>query len=99
MEFKDYLISLRWNSFSTYPDQWSAIYIHCSNDEVHKFVKVSKFNAVNFDFQKMTEKFTEKRRWQYSWLPAQKVDKDYDDKINAGCDDDVQPTFAPENNN
>lgn len=88
MEFKKYLISLQWRSFSNYPDQGSSIYLHCFAESIHKFVKVQRFNAVNFDFQKFTQKFTEKLKWQFSWLPAQQVDNDYDNRTNGGSVDD-----------
>ena len=95
MEFKEYLISLHWRSFSNYPEQGSAIYLHCFAESVHKFVKVKRFNAVCFDFKKITENFTEKLKWQFSWLPAQQVDKDYDDRINGGSlDADRSPTAS-----
>lgn len=98
MKFKDYLMTLRWNTFSTYPEQWSAIYIHCFSNDIHKFVKVSSFNAVNFDFQKITKKFIEQTRWQFSWLPAQKIEDDYDNRVNGGSNDDDHSPASPETN-
>lgn len=88
MGFKQYLISLHWRSFSNYPEQGSSIYIHCFAESVHKFVKVQRFNAVCFDFQEITKKFTEKLKWQFSWLPAQQVDNDYDNRTDGGSVDD-----------
>mgnify|MGYP001068672722 CR=1 FL=1 len=53
MSFKDYLQSLRWNSFAKYPAQGSDVYIHCFAGDIHKFVRVRQFNAVCFDFHKI----------------------------------------------
>ncbi len=80
MDFKEYLLSLQWNTFVKYPDQGKDIYLHCFSDDgtIHKFFKVNQFNAVSFDFQKIVNKYSNKLRWQFSWLPAEKIDESYD---------------------
>ena len=80
MSFKNYLLSLCWNTFAQYPAQGSNVYIHCSADDskTHKFVKVKQFNAVCFDFQEIVSKYSKNHQWQFLWLPAAKIEEDYD---------------------
>lgn len=77
MTLKEYLIGLEWNSFSTYPEQGSCIYLHCSalDGQVHKFIKIQRFNAVKFDARKIVERFEEKLTWQFSWLPIESINE------------------------
>ena len=74
MEFAQYLMSLQWNTFERYPDQGDSIYIHCiSNKDSHKFLKVSCFNAVYFDFRNILKKLPDNQSWQFFWLPAKQI--------------------------
>ena len=82
MSLKDYLQSLRWNSFAKYPAQGSDVYIHCFAGDIHKFVKVRQFNAVCFDFQKIANNFPQNHQWQFSWLPATKTEEDCDNSTS-----------------
>lgn len=84
MSFKEYLLSLCWNTFAKYPPQGSDVYIHCYTDdgENHKFVKVRQFNAVCFDFQSIVNNSFDKYLWRFSWLPAEKTDEDYDKRTS-----------------
>lgn len=79
MDFREYLMSLNWNTFSRYPEQGSSIYLHCrtEDDSVHKFLKIDKFNAVFLDLDKIVQSFSSNHQWQFSWLPANKIDRDY----------------------
>lgn len=80
MNFKDYLLSLRWNTFAKYPGQGSDVYVHCFTDDgsTHKFVKVRQFNAVCFDFQKIVNNNLGNHQWQFAWLPAKETEENYD---------------------
>lgn len=80
MSFKDYLMSLNWNTFAKYPAQGSDIYIHCFTDDgaIHKFVKVTQFNAVCFDYQKIVNQSFDKHLWRFAWLPATTTEENYD---------------------
>ena len=84
MSFKKYLLSLSWNTFAKYPVQGSDVYIHCftDDDRTHKFVKVKQFNAVCFDCQGIVSKYSQKHKWQFMWLPAAKIEEDYDNSIS-----------------
>ena len=84
MSFKDYLLSLRWNTFAQYPTQGSDVYIYCFTDDgkTHRFVKIKQFNAVCFDIQGIVSKYSKDQQWQFSWLPAAKVEEDYDNSIS-----------------
>lgn len=77
MDFAEHLKSLEWNTFAKYPDQGESIYLHCSTEDgsVHKFVKISKFNAVSFRFENIVMKFQSNNKWQFSWLPEKSVRK------------------------
>lgn len=83
MSFKNYLLSLRWNTFAKYPAQGSDVYIHCFTDDgsTHKFVKVKQFNAICFDFRGIVSKYSRNHQWQFSWLSATKTEEDYDNSI------------------
>lgn len=80
MNFKDYLLSLHWNTFAKYPEQGSDVYIHCSTDDgnSHKFIKVRQFNAVCFDFKKIVNQYSQTHQWQFTWLPAEETEENYD---------------------
>jgi len=80
MSFREYLIALNWNTFSCYPEQGSSIYLHCrtEDDSIHKFLKIDNFNAVFFDLDQITQCFSSNHQWQFSWLPANEIDKNYD---------------------
>ena len=81
MDFKEYLLSLQWNTFEEYPKQCSDVYVHCFTDDdtVHKFVKVREFNAVCFDFRKIINNFqNNNHRWRFTWLPAKITEENYD---------------------
>lgn len=75
MNLKDYLMGLEWNSFSTYPEQGSGIYLHCQSESggIHKFLKIQRFNAIGFEPRKLTTKFQEKTNWRFSWLPIESI--------------------------
>lgn len=83
MNFKDYLISLDWNSFTRYPNQDSSIYLHCFTEDnsIHKFFKIKRFNAVFFDFKKLVQSTPNKHQWQFAWLPTESIDENYDKSI------------------
>lgn len=98
MKFKEYLMTLRWNLFSTYPEQWSTIYLHFSSGDIHRFIRAKSFNAVSFDIQEYTKHFIENENWQLSWLPAQKIENDYDSRINGRGTDDDRPAANEDNN-
>lgn len=78
MKFKEYLMSLDWNTFSRYPEQGSSIYLHCFTEDNsnHKFLKIDNFNAVFLDFDDIIKRFSNKK-WQFQWLPANEIDKNY----------------------
>ncbi len=78
MDFKQYLLSLVWNTFKQYPKQGSDIYLHCFTEDssIHKFVKVKQFNAVCFDFQKIVNN-QPNHQWQFAWLPATTIETNY----------------------
>lgn len=80
MSFREYLIALNWNTFSCYPEQGSSIYLHCrtEDDSIHKFLKIDNFNAVFFDLDQITQCFSSNHQWQFLWLPANEIDKNYD---------------------
>lgn len=80
-------MSLRWNDFSMYPDQGGSIYLRCVSSDltVTKFVKISEFNAVSFDFGKITEKFPSHNKWHFSWLPSETIEENYDKPITDLC--------------
>lgn len=80
MKFKEYLMSLNWNTFSRYPEQGTSIYLHCftENDLNHKFLKIDNFNAVSLDLDAIIQDFPLNKKWQFSWLPANEIDKNYD---------------------
>ena len=85
MDFKQYLISLDWNTFEQYPEQGSSIYIHCTADDdssVHRFVKIRSFNAVTFDFSKITKDTKPRRKWRFHWLPITSINEEYVDFID-----------------
>lgn len=79
MTFKEYLLTLRWNTFAIYPDQGSDIYVLCRGQRKseYKLVKVTRFNAVDFDFTMITPNNLTNQCWQYFWLPAIKTEKQY----------------------
>lgn len=80
MDFKNYLMSLHWNEFVTYPKQGEDVYIYGSakTGHVHKFIKISDFNAISFDYRELTNKFSNEHQWQFYWLPAEQIEQDYD---------------------
>lgn len=72
------LMKMRWNDFSTYPDQGDDIYLHCvgaGTEVVHRFLRLSKFNAVTFDFRKICGNLGRYIDWRFYWLPAKQIDK------------------------
>lgn len=73
-------MSLNWNTFSRYPEQGTSIYLHCftENDLNHKFLKIDNFNAVSLDLDAIIQDFPLNKKWQFSWLPANEIDKNYD---------------------
>lgn len=80
MDFRDYLMSLEWNSFKRYPEQGLHIYIHCTADDdssVHRFFEFNGFNAVSFDKGPLVKKLGGRHRWLYSWLPAEPINDSY----------------------
>lgn len=80
MKFKDYLASLEWNSFERYPEQYQDIYVQCSAafGTIRQFVKVKMFNAVSFNANNLVRNHKEKHDWEFSWLPADKIEREYD---------------------
>lgn len=80
MSFKEYLLTLEWNSFETYPPQGENIFLHCTSDdgEIHRFLKIHCFNAVNFNVEKLTKTFQPNHRWLYTWLPTDAINYDND---------------------
>ena len=85
MDFKEYLLSLEWNTFDRYPDQGSDIFIHCftEDDSIHKFVKLRQFNGVCFDFKMIINSFPNNQRWRFTWLPAAKIEDNNDNSISC----------------
>lgn len=79
MGFKEYLMSLEWNTFSCYPEQGSNIYLHCFTEDGlnHKFLKIDNFNAVLFDSGTIIRNFSLNNKWRFLWLPANEIDKNY----------------------
>lgn len=77
MCLKDYLLTLTWNSFSTYPAQGENIFLHCtsSDGEIHRFMRVKNFNAVQLDLSKITKDVQPNRKWLYTWLPADVINQ------------------------
>lgn len=73
MDFKEYLMSLHWNTFERYPEQGESIYLHCIADNDHKFMKVSDFNAIRFNFRNILQKLPSNKSWQFLWLPAKQI--------------------------
>lgn len=82
MNFKDYLQSLEWRSFSCYPTYGEDVYIHCyTEDDVHLFFKVKAFNVVSFDCMKLVKNYETKKTWQFSWLPVKLIKKSNDSEF------------------
>lgn len=79
MGFKEYLQSLKWNTFSLYPRQGENIFLHCTSEDgaFHKFWKVNNFNAVKLDLKRLTQNVSPNHRWLYTWLPADAINKSY----------------------
>lgn len=75
MSFKEYLLTLKWNSFSTYPKQGENIFLYCTSADgnLHKFVKIICFNAVKLDFDKIHKIVSPNQQWLYTWLPADAI--------------------------
>lgn len=80
MSLKEYLQSLKWNSFSTYPPQGENIFLHCTSTDgfTHRFLKVKNFNAVVFNPHDLNKNVQPPQQWLYTWLPADKI-KYHDD--------------------
>lgn len=96
MKFKEYLISLVWNTFSYYPPQGSSIYLHCftEDDLMHKFLKIDNFNAVMLDFDKIIKDFPKNKKWCFLWLPANEIDENYAKSDFNMCNADVGTSKA-----
>lgn len=79
MSFKEYLQSLEWNTFSTYPKQGENIFLHCASEDgkIHRFLKVNNFNAVKLDFRKINQNVSTNHRWVYTWLPADAINESH----------------------
>ena len=77
MSYKEYLLSLEWNSFSTYPPQGENIFLHCASydGELHRFILLNNFNAVKLNPDKFTENIKTNQQWVYTWLPANVIKK------------------------
>lgn len=80
MNFKEYLQSLEWNSFSNYPAQGENIFLHCASTDgkTHRFLKVTNFNAVFFNPYDLNKNVKPSQRWLYSWLPADEINYNND---------------------
>lgn len=81
--FKRFLETLLWRGFDRYPEQGSTIYIHGTvedDPELHKFVKVSDFNAVTLDCGRIFGPVPggDGRLWIFTWLPADYVKRLWD---------------------
>lgn len=90
MKFKEYLMSLDWNTFSCYPEQGSSIYLHCiaGDDLTHRFLKIDNFNAVLLDFDEIIKDFPKNNKWRFLWLPANKIDENYAESSSNMCNAD-----------
>lgn len=73
MSFKQYLMSLQWNTFERYPPQEEAIWIHCVSNDDHKFLKIFDFNAIRFIPSEIIAKLPTNQTWQLLWLPAKQI--------------------------
>lgn len=89
MDFKEYLMSLDWNAFSSYPEQGSSIYLHCYaiDDSTNKFLKIDNFNAVFFDTDQIVNGFPN-HKWRFTWLSANEIDKNYAESNFVKCSAD-----------
>lgn len=70
----EYLNSLEWNDFSTYPRQDACIYLKCVRDGEPWYFKVNHFNAKNFEVKRVHKDLDFSVNWEYHWLPAHEVD-------------------------
>lgn len=71
--------SLEWQSFQTYPQQNSHIYVYCKGTAYagmqckHRFVEIKAFNAVMFNPYDLVRTIHEKMQWKFMWLTARSV--------------------------
>lgn len=91
MTSKEYLQSLEWNSFSTYPTQGENIFLHCISEDgkVHRFIKVSNFNAVKFDFRQINKHVSPDWRWLFTWLPVNAINQNNVQRTNRSNADGI----------
>lgn len=77
MNFKEYLETLEWKSFSRYPRQNEPIYLNCYSPEKHehKFLKIHNFNAVSFDWRSIMKDFGLDVHWRFTWLPTYEINE------------------------
>jgi len=68
------LESLQWKTFEQYPKQGSDIMLHAAgintetNLMVHRFIKISNFNAVSFNINEIVKRLLAHVNWRFSWL-------------------------------
>ncbi len=79
MNFKEYLKSLKWNSFSTYPPQGEDIILHRIDPDgtTHRFVEVKSFNATTFKPWDIIKNTNFKDPGSYGWLLAKHVRRSF----------------------
>lgn len=76
MKLIEYLRSLKWHSFSIYPQQGVDIYIRCTalDETVDEILRVANFNAVHFEPRNIMINPTV-RDWKYTWLTVEETKK------------------------
>lgn len=103
MTINEYCRKLSFHSFEKYPEQNTDIYIKCdgmdmgTREYVYKFIRVNKFNAATFD-PKEVKKILNNNDvdWNFSWLPADEIDENYDKGNNTKCGTDRRGTETDE---
>jgi len=105
MTINEYCRKLSFHSFEKYPEQNTDIYIKCdgmdmgTREYVYKFIRVNKFNAATFDPKEVKKILNnDDVDWNFSWLPADEIDENYDKDNNTGrnakCRTDITDELA-----
>lgn len=74
------LTSLEWRSFERYPPQGKDVFIYFKNEaqNLHKFFKITQFNAVSFSIKKLTDRLPDVDDWEIMWFPADLTENEND---------------------
>ncbi len=105
MTINEYCRKLNFHSFEKYPEQHTNVYIKCdgmdmkTREYVYRFIRVNKFNAATFDPKEVKKILNnDDVDWNFSWLPADEIDENYDKGNNTGrnakCRTDITDELA-----